>query len=127
MDVKECEALALIMSIKHAAGLIPAGGGKGGITADPRELSEWEFQRLCRAYIRYLRPDGPDYDVPGADIGTNLQTMAWMVDEYEQLTGRRMPAAVSDKPPILGGTLGGFEATGRGVFDVFSEAARAMS
>ncbi|WP_303909509.1 Glu/Leu/Phe/Val family dehydrogenase [Thiohalomonas denitrificans] len=123
LDLEECKALALIMSIKHAAGLIPAGGGKGGIAADPRELSRWEFERLCRAYIRYLRPMGPDYDVPGADIGTDLQSMAWMLDEYEQITGRHAPAAVNDKPTIIGGTLGGYEATGNGVFDVFREAA----
>jgi glutamate dehydrogenase len=123
LDLDECKALALIMSIKHAAGLIPAGGGKGGITADPAKLSRWEFERLCRAYIRYLRPAGPDYDVPGADVGTDLQSMAWMLDEYEQITGRHCPAAINDKPPIVGGTLGGYEATGRGVFDVFKEAA----
>lgn len=123
LDVEECKALALIMSVKHAAGLIPAGGGKGGITANPRELSKMEFERLCRAYIRYLHPSGPDYDVLGADIGTDLQSMAWMLDEYEQLTGRHAPAAINDKPPILGGILGGYEATGRGVFDVFREAA----
>jgi len=123
LDLTEVKALALIMSVKHAAGLIPAGGGKGGITADPRELSKAEFERLCRAYIRYLRPAGPDYDVLGADIGTDLQAMAWMLDEYEQVTGRHAPAAINDKPPIIGGTLGGYEATGRGVFDVFREAA----
>ncbi|HKK16324.1 MAG TPA: Glu/Leu/Phe/Val dehydrogenase [Gammaproteobacteria bacterium] len=122
LDLGEVKALALIMSVKHAAGLIPAGGGKGGITANPRELSTWEFERLCRGYIRYLRPSGPDYDVPGADIGTDLQSMAWMLDEYEQITGRHAPAAINDKPPIIGGTLGGYEATGRGVFDVFMEA-----
>lgn len=122
LDLGEVKALALIMSIKHAAGLIPAGGGKGGITANPRELSKWEYERLCRGYIRYLRPSGPDYDVPGADIGTDLQSMAWMLDEYEQITGRHAPAAINDKPPIIGGTLGGYEATGRGVFDVFTEA-----
>jgi len=123
LELDEVKALALIMSIKHAAGLIPAGGGKGGIKADPGELSKWEYERLCRGYMRYLRPSGPDYDVPGADVGTDLQCMAWMLDEYEQITGRHAPAAVNDKPPIVGGTLGGYEATGRGVFDVFREAA----
>lgn len=123
LDLDEVKALALIMTIKHAAGLIPAGGGKGGITANPRELSKWEYERLCRGYIRFLRPSGPDYDVPGADVGTDLQSMAWMLDEYEQITGRHAPAAINDKPPIIGGTLGGFDATGSGVFDVFMEAA----
>jgi glutamate dehydrogenase len=124
LDLGEVKALALIMSIKHAAGRIPAGGGKGGIAADPRELSTREFEALCRAYIRYLRPKGSAYDVPGADVGTNLQTMAWMLDEYESITGFHEPAAINDKPPILGGSLGGYEATGSGVFEVFEEAAK---
>ncbi len=123
LNFDECKALALVMSIKHAAGRIPAGGGKGGIAADPRKLSNHEFERLCRAYIRYLRPSGPDCDVPGADVGTDMQSMAWMLDEYEQITGHHSPTAVNDKPPILGGTLGGYEATGLGVFDVFQAAA----
>lgn len=124
LDLSEVKSLALIMSIKHAAGHIPAGGGKGGVVANPRELSKREFEALCRAYIRYLRPGGHAYDVPGADIGTDLQTMSWMLDEYESITGYHDPAAINDKPPILGGSLGGYEATGRGVFDVFEEAAK---
>lgn len=123
IDVDECKALALVMSVKHAAGRIPAGGGKGGIAADPGELSKHELERLCRAYIRYLRPSGPNTDVPGADIGTDMQCMAWMLDEYEQITGYHAPAAVNDKPTILGGTPGGYEATGLGVFEVFQATA----
>ncbi|GHD47400.1 glutamate dehydrogenase (NAD) [Marinobacter persicus] len=123
LDAEECKALALVMSIKHAAGRIPAGGGKGGIAADPAELSRNELERLCRAYIRHLRPSGPNIDVPGADIGTDMQCMAWMLDEYEQINGHHAPAAVNDKPVILGGMPGGYEATGAGVFDVFQAAA----
>ncbi|MGD8430310.1 MAG: Glu/Leu/Phe/Val dehydrogenase [Ectothiorhodospiraceae bacterium] len=122
VDLNEVKALGLLMCIKHAAGHIPAGGGKGGIAADPRELSAREYEALCRGYMRYLRPAGPAYDVPGADIGTNPQTMAWMLDEYEQITGYHCPAAVNDKPAILGGSYGGQEATGRGVFDAFHKA-----
>ncbi|XKH01378.1 Glu/Leu/Phe/Val dehydrogenase [Marinobacter nauticus] len=124
LNVEECKALALVMSIKHAAGRIPAGGGKGGIAADPRKLSKHELERLCRAYMRHLRPSGPNTDVPGADIGTDMQCMAWMLDEYEQITGYHAPAAVNDKPTILGGIPGGYEATGAGVFEVFQAAAR---
>ena len=124
LDLDEVKALALIMTIKHAAGRIPAGGAKGGIVANPRDLSPREFEALCRAYIRYLRPRGVAYDVPGADIGTDLQTMSWMLDEYESITGYHCPPAIDDKPPILGGSLGGYEATGCGVFEVFEEAAK---
>lgn len=117
IDLDEVRALGLLMTVKHAAGRIPAGGGKGGIAADPRQLTEGEYERLCRAYMRGLRPAGPGVDVPGADIGTTERTMAWMLDEYEQVTGAHAPAAVNDKPAVLGGSLGGAEATGRGVFD----------
>jgi glutamate dehydrogenase len=123
LDEAECRSLALLMTIKHAAGAIPAGGGKGGVCADPRELSRWELERLCRAYIRGIQPAGPGLDVPGADIGTSLETMAWMLDEHEQITGGHAPAAINDKPSILGGSPGGEEATGEGVFDVFEAAA----
>lgn len=126
IDVEEVKALGLLMTVKHAAGRIPAGGGKGGIAADPRTLSDREYEALCRAYIRHLRPRGPGYDVPGADIGTHPQTMAWMLDEYEQITGYHEPAAVNDKPAILGGSQGGQEATGRGVFDALRTAAEHM-
>lgn len=123
LDLDEVKALALIMSIKHAAGRIPAGGGKGGVVANPKELSEREFEALCRGYMRQLRSSGSHYDVPGADVGTDLQTMSWMLDEFESIHNRHEPTAVNDKPTILGGSLGGYEATGSGVFEVFEEAA----
>jgi glutamate dehydrogenase/leucine dehydrogenase len=112
---EEVKALSLFMSIKHAVADIPAGGGKGGIAADPSKLSAWELERLVRGFIRRLIPRGAHADVPGADIGTDTKTMGWMLDEYEQITGLHSPAAVNDKPFELGGTLGGFEATGWGV------------
>ncbi len=124
LTLDEVKALALIMSVKHAVVGIPAGGGKGGIVADPAELSEWELERLVRAYMRRLVPKGAWADVPGADIGTDSRTMAWMLDEYEQITGAHEPAAINDKPPLAGGSLGGEEATGRGLFEVTMQAIR---
>jgi len=114
---EEIKALSLFMSIKHGASNIPAGGGKGGIKADPSKMSEGEYERLIRGFMRKLRPKGAWVDVPGADIGTGKQAMAWMLDEYEQITGMHCPAAINDKPAILGigGSLGGYETTGRGV------------
>ncbi|HEY3315540.1 MAG TPA: Glu/Leu/Phe/Val dehydrogenase [Bacillota bacterium] len=115
LSLDEVKALALIMTVKHALVGIPAGGGKGGIVADPSKLSPWELERLVRAFIRRLQPKGSWVDVPGADIGTDPRTMAWMLDEYEQVMGVHQPTAINDKPPEVGGSIGGEEATGRGV------------
>ncbi|HHZ03620.1 Glu/Leu/Phe/Val family dehydrogenase [Acetomicrobium hydrogeniformans] len=112
---EEIKALSMFMSIKHAIGDIPAGGGKGGIKADPYSMSKGEYERLIRGFIRRLVPKGAMIDVPGADIGTGEEQMAWMLDEYEQITGMHSPAAINDKPVALGGSKGGYEATGRGV------------
>ena len=123
LTLDEIKALGIFMTIKHCAADIPAGGAKGGIQADPAALSRGDLERLVRAFIRFLSPMGPWADVPGADIGTGEQAMAWMLDEYEQITGVHCPPAINDKPPILGGSLGGEAATGRGVFTVLKAAA----
>ena len=123
---EEIKALSLFMSVKHAVAGIPAGGGKGGIKADPSVLSEGEYERLIRGFMRRLAPKGAFVDVPGADIGTGTQAMAWMLDEYEQINGFHSPAAVNDKPFELGGSRGGFEATGWGVATCAERAAQEM-
>ena len=124
LTLNEVKALAMTMTIKHAVVDIPAGGGKGGIAADTHKLTERELERLCRGFIRGLNPKGAWTDVPGADIGTNYQTQAWMLDEYEQIMGFHSPPAINDKPAIVGGSLGGHEATGRGVFYIALEESR---
>lgn len=124
---EEIKALSLFMSVKHAINDIPAGGGKGGIRADPSSMSEGEYERLIRGFIRRLIPKGPMVDVPGADIGTGGKQMAWMLDEYEQITGAYCPAAINDKPVALGGSKGGYEATGQGVALCTSEACKEFS
>jgi glutamate dehydrogenase/leucine dehydrogenase len=123
LTLDEIKALGLFMTIKHCAADIPAGGAKGGIKADPARLTQNDMERLVRAFVRSLSPKGPWADVPGADIGTGEQAMAWMLDEYEQITGNHCPAAINDKPAILGGSLGGEAATGRGVFITLKAAA----
>ncbi|MDR1657593.1 MAG: Glu/Leu/Phe/Val dehydrogenase [Deltaproteobacteria bacterium] len=127
LTVEEIKALSLFMSIKHAVADIPAGGGKGGIVADPSKLSDSEYERLVRGFIRRLQPKGAMVDVPGADIGTDARAMAWMLDEYEQISGFHSPAAINDKPAALGGSLGGHEATGWGVAQCVHLAAQGVN
>lgn len=112
-DVK---ALSFWMSIKNSLAGIPAGGAKGGIAVDPVTLSKTELERLCRGYIRAIYPMlGSRVDIPGPDVGTPQQVMAWFTDEYEVLSHGHEAAAIAGKPPVLGGSLGRDRATGYGL------------
>ena len=116
VNLDEVKALAAWMTWKCAVVGIPYGGGKGGIQCDPREMSQGELERLTRAFVGAMRDViGPERDIPAPDMGTNPQTMAWMMDEYSKLSGQASPAVVTGKPLVLGGSLGRVEATGRGV------------
>ena len=121
MDMDTAKALGFWMTIKHAVGGIPAGGGKGGIKADPTKMSEREYEALIRGFIRKLPLKGAWVDIPGADIGTHGRTQAWMLDELEEIQGFHSPAAINDKPIEANGTLMSREATGTGVFYVTRE------
>ncbi|MEX2599492.1 MAG: Glu/Leu/Phe/Val dehydrogenase dimerization domain-containing protein [Dehalococcoidia bacterium] len=123
-DEDEVRALASLMTWKTALVDIPFGGAKGGIQVDPRQLSQDELNRLTRRYtmsIRHLL--GTHRDIPAPDLGTNSQTMAWIMDAYGQIEGYQ-PAIVTGKPVEVGGSLGREAATGRGTFYVLQEAAR---
>jgi glutamate dehydrogenase (NAD(P)+) len=114
-DLDEVRALAALMTWKNALIDVPFGGAKGGVQCDPRVLSEGELQRLTRrftAMISYII--GVNRDIPAPDMGTNAQTMAWMMDSYGQKYGYT-PGIVTGKPVELGGSPGREEATGRGV------------
>lgn len=122
-DLKEVTALSAWMSLKCAVAGIPYGGGKGGITVDPRVLSAGELERLTRGYTKAIAPViGPDMDIPAPDVNTNSQTMAWILDTFNLLSGgKSLPAVVTGKPTELGGSLGRNESTGRGVMFVLRE------
>lgn len=112
----EVAALAMWMSWKCALTGLPYGGAKGGIACDPRALSIGELERLTRRYTQEMIPFiGPQIDVMAPDLGTNEQTMAWMMDTYSMHTGYTVPSIVTGKPVALGGSLGRRESTGRGV------------
>ena len=121
-EINEVRALALWMTMKTAVVNLPMGGGKGGVTVDPKTLSVGELERLSRGWVRMLAPIiGPHSDVPAPDVNTTPQIMAWMVDEYEKITGDKTRATFTGKPLNCGGSEGRGEATGRGgwfVFDV---------
>jgi glutamate dehydrogenase (NAD(P)+) len=108
-------ALAAWMTWKTSVMEIPLGGGKGGVTCNPKELSEGEQERLARGWMRVMaRQLGGDRDVPAPDVYTNPKIMAWMMDEYEVVTGRSHPAVITGKPLVVGGSLGREDATARG-------------
>ena len=111
----EVKALSTWMTWKCAISDIPYGGGKGGIIVDPATLSRSEKQRLSMAYSTWLAPHiGQWVDVPAPDVNTDGQTMAWMVEAYEQAVGHLAPGTFTGKPVELGGSLGRTEATGQG-------------
>jgi len=115
VDLDEVRALASLMTWKTALVDIPYGGGKGGITVNPHELSERELERLSRRFFRAIDPIiGVNIDIPAPDVNTNAQIMAWFMDEYGLLHGHT-PGIVTGKPIDLGGSLGREAATGKGV------------
>jgi len=112
----EVAALAMWMSWKCALAGLPYGGAKGGVSCDPRKLSTAELERLTRRFTQEIIPFiGPQIDIPAPDLGTNEQTMAWMMDTYSVHMGYSVPGVVTGKPVLLGGSVGRREATGRGV------------
>ena len=121
------KALSAWMTWKCSLTGLPLGGGKGGIICDPSELSEWELERLSKAYVKKIRKIiGPWKDIPAPDVYTNSQTMAWMLEEYETLMKTSAPGTFTGKPVELGGHKGRTESTGRGVVIITREALKKL-
>lgn len=120
-------ALAAWMTWKTAVVDIPLGGGKGGVTCDPKKLSDGEKERLARGWVRAVaRELGEHRDVPAPDVYTTPQIMAWMMDEYETIVGRSHPSVITGKPIPLGGSQGRNDATARGGVITVREACKAL-
>jgi glutamate dehydrogenase/leucine dehydrogenase len=125
VSLGEVSALAMLMSWKCALMGLPYGGAKGGVRCDPRTLSRQELEGLTRRYTaEIILLIGPDLDIPAPDMGTDEQTMAWMMDTYSMTQGRTVPGVVTGKPLIIGGSAGRREATGRGIVYALYQAAR---
>jgi glutamate dehydrogenase (NAD(P)+) len=125
VDLGEISALAMLMSWKCALMGLPYGGAKGGVRCNPRAMSMREKEGLTRRYTaEIILLIGPDLDIPAPDLGTDEQTMAWMMDTYSMTQGKSVPGVVTGKPLIVGGSAGRREATGRGIVYAIYQAAR---
>jgi len=116
VSLGECAALAMWMTYKCALLGLPFGGAKGGVRCDPNRMSDAEVERAVRRYTAELEPIiGPDRDIGAPDMATSEREMAWMMDTYSQGHGHPVPAIVTGKPEVLGGTALRRDATGLGV------------
>jgi glutamate dehydrogenase/leucine dehydrogenase len=123
------------MSLKTAVVGIPMGGGKGGISVDPKALTEKQLEELSREYVRRIFDIlGPNKDVPAPDVNTNPKIIDWMTDEYikqsQKLKGKKQKSnelfasfTGKDKKGLAGRT----EATGFGGVVVLKELAKKLN
>lgn len=124
VTVEEVKALAMWMTWKCAVVGLPYGGAKGGVTCNPKLMSQNELQNLTRRFTSEISGMiGPNRDIPAPDVNTNPQIMAWLMDTYSMHHGYSIPGVVTGKPLILGGSEGRSEATGRGTVFTIQEAA----
>lgn len=128
VDLSEVAGLAMLMTFKNSLLNLPLGGAKGGVTVDPTKLSRTELQKLTRRYTSEISNIiGPEKDIPAPDVGTNGQTMAWLMDTYAQEVGFAVPGVVTGKPIEVGGSLGREGATGMGVVFCTEEACKKLN
>jgi len=128
VNLDEVRALAMWMTWKAAVVNIPFGGAKGGVQCDPKSMSLGELESMTRRFTWEIASlIGPDQDIPAPDVYTNPQVMAWIMDTYSILKGYTVHGVVTGKPLELGGSLGRFEATGKGVFITAQEATRYLN
>ncbi len=127
VDLDEATALAMWMTWKCAVVNIPYGGAKGGVKVNTKLLSKRELEKLTRRFISEINiVVGERSDIPAPDVGTNAQTMAWIMDTLSMQVGYTLPGCVTGKPIELGGSEGRVEATGRGVIVSAMEACKVL-
>lgn len=125
--IDDVRAYSMLMSWKCASVNIPYGGAKGAVIVNPQKLSLSELERLTRRYTSEISLlIGPDRDIPAPDMGTNAQVMAWIMDTYSMHQGHTVPAIVTGKPLIIGGSYGRNESTARGISYILREAVDAV-
>lgn len=125
--VDTMRAQAMWNTWRCAVADLPLGGSMGGVVCDPHDLSPFEQERICRAWVRQVaRNVGPEWDVPSPDLMTNAQHMLWMLDEYEAIHGSKSPGFITGKPVGLGGSSGRKEASGYGLMVIVREMLKEM-
>src|ERR1700734_94760 len=128
VSLDEVRALASWMTWKCAVVNIPFGGAKGGVICDPKKMSQGELERLTRRYTAELVEFiGPEKDVPAPDMGTDEQTMAWIMDTYSMPQPQTVTAVLAGKPVNIGGSRGRRQATGRGISVVCDSALKHLN
>lgn len=127
VNLDSIKALASLMTWKCATMNLPYGGSMGGVACDPKKLSRGELERMTRRYASEIAVlIGPDHDIPGPDVATDAQIMAWIMDTYAMSRGRSVPGVVTGKPVELGGSFGRHEAAARGALLCIREACLAI-
>lgn len=127
VTLSEVAGLAMLMTFKNSLMHLPLGGAKGGIAVDPSKLSRTEKQNMTRRYTSEISSFiGPQTDITAPDVGTDAQTMAWLMDTYSQEKGYAVPGVVTGKPLEIGGSLGREGATGKGAIFCMEEVAKTM-
>ncbi len=128
VDEDEVKSLAFWMSLKTALLDLPFGGAKGGVRFDPKKASVKTLEKVSRQFIAaFYKNLGPDKDIPAPDVYTNEQIMAWMLDEYEKISGRHQPAMITGKPLALQGCALRPRATAAGGFIIIKELLKSYS
>lgn len=123
VDLDEVKALSFLMTLKNTVADVPFGGGKGGVSCNPKELSKSELEKISRAFVRSFSQNiGVDKDVPAPDVYTDSQVMAWMLDEFSRIKGYTDYGFITGKPLELGGSVGRDIATSLGGIFVLEEA-----
>lgn len=123
VTLDEIKALAMAMTWKCAVVGIPFGGAKGGVTCNPKEMSQAEIERLTRRFTYEISVIiGPEKDIPAPDVYTDSQVMSWIMDTYSMAQGFTVPGVVTGKPLALGGTLGRKDATAWGTVFTIQQA-----
>jgi glutamate dehydrogenase (NAD(P)+) len=126
-DLDDVRALAMWMTWKCALVNVPFGGAKGGVTCDPGRLSRKELEGITRRFATELEGViGPLSDIPAPDVGTNAQTMAWIMDTVSMHRGYSVPGVITGKPLAIGGSAGRADATGQGVVYTIEDLAARM-